>query len=298
MVHATLLIAWTSSGCQNVRPSLDEALSELSGTDLGLWVLGFALLGLFLLPILVSSAGILLMRYRLSEEGPDVQAVQPDGTNPDYTARFEELEQLGFRPVGTVYEELWLYGHEYYKCFPVRLLVSADGLTYAALYDLGWGGVVRVALDSVTDRGRLIQTAMPGAQIRSHDAEFHRTEVELGPVGDLLHKHRRETEKCLLKTDGRLARVSPAERTALDERIGRRLMSGIGQGGTGLTLVVLGWGLPFGIAVVTLITGFDQLWPRAVGIAGLVAAAAYLLFVFKLLPAFHRFLERMETDPP
>src|SRR5437868_2207886 len=78
---------------------------------------------------------------------------------------------------GIVRERIWFFQESILRTARVRVLVSDDGLTYAALYRVGPNGPVRVALDSLTEEGVFVRTAMPGAGIQESTADFHRTEV-------------------------------------------------------------------------------------------------------------------------
>src|SRR5947209_20551016 len=102
----------------------DELTSGFETADVVLWAAGLGALVVFLLPILVGSLGLRLVRFVAVE---DPMAVQPDGADPGYEKVVDELTELGFQPAGLVHEECWLWLHHLYRCATIRLLVGEGG---------------------------------------------------------------------------------------------------------------------------------------------------------------------------
>src|SRR5262245_36212407 len=102
------------------------------------WLLcgtGAAALLVILLPFAVSTClGGPLVRFSASNNPAHAE---PDGSDPEYAEKYDELLALGFRPCGSVTERVSFWTYKLYKATRVRKLVSADGRTYASLYRLG-----------------------------------------------------------------------------------------------------------------------------------------------------------------
>lgn len=259
-----------------------------------LWVVGGAAFILFLAPFLITRRGIRIVRYRAFDD--DKYAVQPDGSEPDYAERYEELSALGYLPAGVVRERVWFYQESLRRTARVRVLVSEDGLIYAALYRIGTNGPVRVALDSLTDGGVFVRTAMPGAGIPESVADFHRTEAAWRPVGDLLDDHIRELRRIAGRGGGQPRVFSLEERAAVDEAVERRSLRRIGNGDTVWYLGA--WIVPF-----LLVAGALAIWgslsgPRIVGLALVSAAAVYVAFIVKFVPWLIGFSQWCELPDP
>jgi hypothetical protein len=275
-------------------PTWDDLTGRFETADIVLWAAGLGALAVFLLPILVSISGLLLVRYVAVE---DPIAGRPDGSDPERAERVDELTELGFQPHGFVHEECWLWLHHFYKCHTLRYLVGEGGTTFATVYRLGFGGFIRVVLDTVTEAGVLIQTAMPGAGIPADEADFQRAELPRQPVADLLAAHRRRVEEYARQHGDRPTRATLAERTAIDERANIRQLRQIKPGFT-LLFPAVGWGLPFLASMLLIGLVADVEGPRRVGVSLLLAAASYVTFTGWLLPALLRWGEGLEDPPP
>jgi hypothetical protein len=170
-------------------------------------------------------------------------------------------------------------------------LVSDDGLTFAALYRVGRGGPVRVALDSLTDGGVFVRTAMPGAGIPYSESDYHRSEYGWRPLADLLDDHARELQRVAQGGGGHARVFTLDERAAADEKVETRALRAIGNGDTV-------WFLTAWIVTFLLCDGF--LWsglragPRVVGLSLLTAAIVYVGFTVWLMPWLIGFVQRFE----
>jgi hypothetical protein len=275
-----------------MTPSLAELTDGFTPVDWALLAVGLGVLLVFAAPYLATVLGVWVVRFRADDSPEAAASVEPVGVYPEYYDRFTELTDLGFRPVGVIDEVIWFRGHDLYKRFRVRDLVSEDGLTYASLYTLGFGATpVRVSFHTVTTAGVLVQTAMPGAGIPEDQDDFHRTEVEDGPVDVALDAHLREVGWATRTHGGSAARVSLAELAEIDERISRRTLAGMGLGFV-WALPVIGGAIPFAVAGLGL-RAVGVPGPTAVGIGLWVAAACYWFFAFKLMPVLHSLEENL-----
>jgi hypothetical protein len=268
-------------------------VDQFTAFDVVLWVLGWGALFVFLSTFLVTRQGVRIVRYRAFEDVDARRQVQPDGADADYVDRYEELSRLGFLPAGVVRERVWFFQDSVRRTARVRVLVSEDGLTYAALYRVGTGGPVRVALDSLTDGGVFVRTAMPGAGIPRTESDYHRSEYGWRPVADLFEDHRREQRGIADGGGGAPRAFTLAERAALDEKVEKRSLREIGNGDTVWFLTA--W-------IVTFLFSDGFLWsghragPRVVGYSLLTAAIVYVGFTVWLMPWLVGFVQRFEVS--
>jgi hypothetical protein len=266
---------------------------QFTVADVAAWGVGLGSMVLFVSPLVVSSLGVMLVYFRAVH---DPSPVEPNGADPEYAEWYGKLAGLGFRPAGVIREICWLRGHELRKCHPVRFMVSADGLTYAALYRLGFGpgGLLRVTFDSVTDTGTLIQTSAPGAGITADEPDYHRIETPLTDISECQKAHEDHAADVVSKRGGKLTTVGLDELAEIDERTSIRTLRRVSDTGLAMTLFTLGWATPFLFVFAVLNFGFEVDWPRAVSVALMVAAGCYILVAFKLTPMFFRLVEKME----
>jgi hypothetical protein len=259
-----------------------------------MWAAGLAALALFILPVVLTASGVLLMRFVAVE---DRVAVQPDDSDPHYRRLFNELLDHGFQPLGLVHEEGWLWLHHLYKCHTIRVLVSGDETTFASLYRLGYGGYYRLTLDTVTGAGVLLQTAMPGSGEPADEPDFDRAEVAWRPVADLLAAHWWRVEDHAGVYGDQPVKVTLAERTAIDRRVSVRQLRRMGSGFV-LAFPLIGWVVPCLAAYGLLGQVDDFAWPRRAGLALVAAGACYVLLTRWALPAAARATERFEDGEP
>src|SRR4051812_44328698 len=119
-------------------------VDQFTAFDVVLWALGWGALLVFVSTFVVTRQGYRFVRYRAYDDVEARRQVQPDGSDADYVDRYEELSRLGFVPAGVVRERVWFFQDSVCHTARVRVLVSDDRLTYAALYRVGTGGPVRV----------------------------------------------------------------------------------------------------------------------------------------------------------
>lgn len=268
-------------------------VDQFTAFDVVLWALGWGALLVFLSTFLVTRQGLRFVRYRAFEDVDARRAVQPDGADADYVDRYEELSRLGFLPAGVVRERVWFFQDSVRRTSRVRVLVSDDRLTYAALYRVGTGGPVRVVLDSLTDAGVFVRTAMPGAGIPCSGSDYHRSEYGWRPIVDLLEDHRRELRKVAEGGGGVPRSFTLEERATADQKVEKRSLLGIGNGDTV-------WFLTAWIVTFLLCDGF--LWsglrsgPRVVGYSLITAAIVYVGFTVWLMPWLVGFVQRFEVS--
>src|SRR5262245_44699239 len=140
----------------------DTVLICLAATSAA-WTLG---------PFILSGFGLGWVHFNVSEDPADAVLRPGDEIGRQ---RFEQLQALGFEPVGAVTESAWLlYKIHWVKRITVRCLAMRDGKCFAALYRLTPYEPVRVSLTTITtDRG-MVQTAMPGVGNEHHDERMLR----------------------------------------------------------------------------------------------------------------------------
>ena len=272
----------------------NDLTSDFGMADLILWTVGLAALALFLLPVVLTVTGVRLLRFVPVE---DRLAVQPDEADEHYQRLFNELLDLGFQPHGLVHEEGWLWLHHLYKCHTLRMFLSEDGKTFASLYRLGYGGYYRVCLDTITESGVLIQSAMPGGGVPASEPDFDRAEISWRPVAGLLAAHRWRVEDHAGLYGDRPVKVTLAERTAIDRRVSVRQLRRMGSGFV-VWFPLLGWVIPCVAAYGLLGQVDDTEWPRRAGLALVIAGACYVLLTQWALPAVARAIERAEDGEP
>jgi hypothetical protein len=268
-------------------------VDQFTAFDVALWVLGWGALAVFVSTFVVTRQGYRFVRYRAYDDVEARRQVQPDGADADYVDRYEELSRLGFVPAGVVRERVWFFQDSVRRTARVRVLVSDDGLTYAALYRVGTGGPVRVALDSLTDGGVFVRTAMPGAGIPCSEPGYHRSEHGWRPIADLLDDHQRELRKVAEGGGGVPRAFTLGERAAADETVEKRTLQGVDNGDTVWFLTV--W-------IVTFLVCDGFLWsghragPRVVSYSLLSAAVVYVGFTVWLMPWLVGFSQRFEVS--
>jgi hypothetical protein len=268
-----------------------EWLDRFTTFDALLWVIGWGALLLFVSTFLITRQGIRIVRYRAFEDVEARREVQPDGNQPDYADRYEELSRLGFLPAGVVRERVWFFQESICRTVRVRVLVSDDGLTYAALYRIGLTGPVRVAFDSLTDGGVFVRTVMPGAGIPESTHDFHRSEYPWRSVAELLDDHVRELQQVAARGGGQPRVFTLDERAALDQKVETRALRGIDNGDTV-------WYLTAWIVTFLLFDGF--LWssyttgPRVVGLSLITAGVVYAGFTVFFMPWLIGLMQRLE----
>ena len=248
--------------------------------DVFLWVVGWGAFVLFVAPFLVTRSGMRIVRYKALPD--DKGEVQPDGSEPDYAERYEELSQLGYLAAGVVRERVWFYQESIRRTHRVRAMVSEDGLVYAALYRIGSNGPVRVAFDSLTEKGVFVRTAMPGAGIPESVPDFHRTEASWRSVAELLEVHFRELRRIGSRGGGQPRPYTLEERAAVDEKVEARSLHRIGVGDTVWHLAA--WIVTFLLVGGAIWANLNLSGPRIVGLALLAAGAAYGVFTIQVVP--------------
>ena len=271
-------------------------IDQFTPFDVVLWVIGWGALALFIAPFLVTRQGIRIVRYRAFEDVDARREVQPDGSQPDYMDRYEELSRLGFLPAGLVRERVWFFQGDVRRTHWVRVLVSDDGLTYAVLYRLGTNGPVRVAFDSLTDGGVFVRTAMPGAGIPETTDDFHRTEYPWRSVAELFDDHQRELHQVAERGGGYPRVYSLEERAAVDQKVEKRALHRIDNGDTVWFLTA--WIVTFLVCDGFLWAGAHPSGLRVVGLSLVTAAVVYTGFIVWFGPWLVGLVERLEMFCP
>ncbi|HJZ56541.1 MAG TPA: hypothetical protein VKE74_16365, partial [Gemmataceae bacterium] len=99
------------------------------------------------------------------------------------------------------------------------MLRSRDGNTFAAVYEVVPGEPWRVSMESFTDTGAMVRTVMPGAGLEQASRWCSRWEVGQCGLDELLHHHAGHVNQFVATHGGVVARVSLADRAAIDERL-------------------------------------------------------------------------------
>jgi hypothetical protein len=272
-------------------PDFTTFFDAFEPLDVALWLAGGGGLLVILTPIIFTRTGIRLNRYVAD---PNPTLAEPNGTDPEYSERFAELESLGFRSAGIVYEQTYLFMHRLYRCNGIRQLISSDQKTYVALYRLRRGALVRVTFTTVLTDDRLVRTAMPGAGIGKSDSEYHRVEVPWQPVAGVYERHKAEVSAYLSTHGGTVIAATLADQAAVDQRIERKQLRTIGLGRVA-TFPVYGWLAPFAFVLIALRCVSNLSLPREIGIAGVAAGVAYWLYVSPFDRFLLNFVERLEA---
>jgi hypothetical protein len=260
-------------------------MTELSPSDLALIACAAAGTVWAVLPPLMTALGVVLLRYSASEDPADAE---PTGDDPDYERRVRQLGSLGFRPIGSVTERVWLYGIDWFKASRIRCLATPDGQCFAALFRLTPGEPVRIALKTFLTGGGMVTTAMPGAGLQQDGATSSRIELQGVAPAELLARHREHVERFARERGLEVVRATLADYATADAAHDRQTLREVAGGGF-LLLVALFFAGP---AAVCLFAwrglGTDSGPGRGVAGALCVGTAVYAALTKAIIPALFR----------
>jgi hypothetical protein len=245
-----------------------------------LWTLAVAGTVYCYAPPLLTWLGLYRVRCTAAS---DPQAVVPAAGDADYEAKYQDLLDLGFRPVGVLTEHYWLFAIHWYKPFRIRCLAMPGGTCIAGLYRMA-AEPMRIKMDTFLSNNFLVRTAMPGLGAEDMDKHWARFEEPAVDVAELYARHQGHMQRLLLTgrsvapaTFRDLARIAEHQEKERFRRSGGQFVF--------LGLPALFHLLP---ALVVLLIGF-LIWgaaglARAAAIALCVGSALHIGFVEILLP--------------
>jgi hypothetical protein len=247
--------------------------------DLALW--SWAIIGLAwsFVPVLFSLFGIGSVRCVADEDSFAAFDLDEDGQS-----RFEQLQAIGFQPVGTITESVWfLMAIHWWKRARIRYLATANRKCFASLYRVIANEPTRICLTTMTSGGGMVRTAMPGAGLSVDEETYMRAEIATCTVKELVAFH---NENVALFTQRRQVSVErdtlEGYASANERQLRQQLRTECAKL---LAIPIVVWGGPW----LALILGMHywenyELTERLFAISFGLASTAYFIFIKVMIP--------------
>ncbi len=234
-----------------------------------------------LVPALFHALGLTSIRAVIDE---DPASAIPQEADEPAAARFEQLQKLGFQPIGKVYKTAWFFcAIHWARRFVTRYLATPDGKCFAAMYRLRDREPVRICLTTITSGRGMVRTAMPGAGLEVDEPTYLRTEMKGCHLADLFARHKLNVQR--FSSQRGLAAISETlqGQQSVDLEIERNQLR---NNASVYVLPGTFFLLPGIICLIALFSWFGSATTVPVlAIAAAFASTVYFLFLAVILPA-------------